>query len=160
MMADDQMGAKVSLRPFADDDVGALGVLFGAARASMQLFEEPYTTGEHIGYIAGLSVGCTITVAEKDKTSVGFLSYARRPDSSMGLISHLFVHPDYQGQGIGKRLLDDAIHRFSPPFYLWCFEANTRARALYEARGFIITERTDGAHNDEKLPDIRYEWRG
>lgn len=155
-----EASAEVTLRPFADEDVGALGVLFGAARASMQLFKEPYTTGEHIGYIAGLSVGCIIMVAQKENAPVGFLSYARKPDEAMGLISHLFVHPDHQDKGIGKRLLKDALRRFPAPLYLWCFEANTRARALYEAHDFIVTERTDGARNDEKLPDMRYEWRG
>lgn len=149
--------ADVVLRPFTGADIGALGTLFGAARASMQLFDDPYTTGEHTAYIAGLAVGCAITVAEADGQLAGFLSFARKPSETMGEISHLFVHPDHQGQGVGAQLLDDAITRHGRPLHLWVFEANARARALYESRGFVMTDRTDGSGNDEKLPDMRYD---
>lgn len=126
----------------------------------MQLFDEPYTAAEHMGYIAGLAVGCTITVAERSGQQVGFLSLARKPDEDMGLINHLFVHPDHQGQGMGAKLLDHAPGRFPAPLHLWCFEANSHARALYESRGFIAIEHTDGAGNEANLPDIHYMWRG
>jgi GNAT superfamily N-acetyltransferase len=149
--------ADVRLRPFTNADIGALGKLFGAARASMQLFDEPYTTDEHTAYIAGLSIGCAITVAEVEDSLAGFLSFTGKPGAAVGEISHLFVHPDHQGQGVGAKLLDDAITRHGPPLHLWVFEANTRARALYESRGFFMTDRTDGSGNDEKLPDMRYD---
>lgn len=87
------------------------------------------------------------------------MSFARKPGETMGEISHLFVHPDHQGQGIGAALLDNAITNYGPPLHLWVFEANARARRLYESRGFMMTERTDGSGNDEKLPDMRYELR-
>ncbi|MEQ8656918.1 MAG: GNAT family N-acetyltransferase [Hyphomicrobiales bacterium] len=149
--------ADIFLRPFTNADIGPLGKLFGAARASMQLFDDPYTTGEHTAYIAGLAVGCAITVVENDGHLAGFISFARKPGEAIGEISHLFVHPDHQGKGLGPRLLDDAITRHGPPLHLWVFEANTRARALYESRGFVVTDRTDGSGNDEKLPDMRYD---
>lgn len=149
--------ADVVLRPFTGADIGALGKLFGAARASMQLFDDPYTKGEHTAYIAGLSIGCAITVAEINGQLAGFASYARKPGEPMGEISHLFVHPDHHGQGVGAQLLDDAITRHGRPLHLWVFEANTRARALYESRGFVVTDSTDGSGNDEKLPDMRYD---
>lgn len=123
----------------------------------MQLFDDPHTTGEHTAYIAGLSAGCAITVAESDGHLAGFLSFTRRPGAAMGEITHLFVHPDHQRQGVGAMLLDHAINRYGPPLHLWVFEANTRARALYESRGFVMTDRTDGSGNDEKLPDMRYD---
>ena len=31
-----------------------------------------------------------------------------------------------------------------------------RARALYERHGFLIEELTDGARNEEKMPDVTY----
>lgn len=147
----------IFLRPFTSADVSALGKLFGASRASMQLFDEPYTTGEHTAYIAGLSIGCTITVACADGQLAGFVSFTHNPGEAIGEITHLFVHPDHQGQGVGAQLLDHAINQYGPPLHLWVFEANARARALYESRGFIMTDRTDGSGNDEKLPDMRYD---
>jgi hypothetical protein len=82
--------ADVVLRPFTGDDIAPLGALFAVSRASMQLFDDPYTVGEHTAYIAGLSVGCQIVVAERDSALAGFLS------QTDGLISHLYVHPGHQ----------------------------------------------------------------
>ena len=36
------------------------------------------------------------------------------------------------------------------------FGANARARRFYEARGFYVIRLTDGADNEERMPDIRY----
>jgi len=41
---------------------------------------------------------------------------------------------------------------------LWCFQANAYARRFYEARGFHVIRFTDGAHNEERTPDVRYRW--
>ena len=45
-------------------------------------------------------------------------------------------------------------------FCLWVFESNEPARAFYRARGLVDLERTDGAANEEKAPDIRMAWPG
>jgi GNAT superfamily N-acetyltransferase len=71
----------------------------------------------------------------------------------------LYVTPERKGQGIGSLLLDvvDATH---PDGYeLWVFESNTGARRLYERRGLVEVERTDGSGNEEKAPDLRMAWR-
>ena len=34
-----------------------------------------------------------------------------------------------------------------------------RARHFYEARGFEAIAFGDGSHNEERCPDILYEWR-
>lgn len=44
------------------------------------------------------------------------------------------------------------------PLELWCFQANSRARRFYEARGFRAICFTDGAANEENVPDTRYCW--
>jgi len=38
--------------------------------------------------------------------------------------------------------------------------ANARARRFYEARDFHAIRFTDGADNEERMPDIRYRWEG
>lgn len=159
-MTGDRKGAQIVLRPFERLDIVPLGSLLRASRISMGLFDEPHTPGEHMGFIAGLSAGCTIMVAALGQQPVGFLSHVRRAEEQTGVITHLFVHPDHQRQGIGAMLLDDALTRFAAPLHLWCFEANAPARALYEGRNFQVVERTDGTRNDEGLPDLLYEWRG
>lgn len=73
-------------------------------------------------------------------------------------IHALYVTRSVCGQGLGKALLEHA-KRHSDWLYLWTFQANTRAQAFYEREGFREMLRSDGAGNDEGLPDIRYEWR-
>ena len=75
-----------------------------------------------------------------------------------GDIHALYLAPKARGQGWGKALLDQA-KAAEPTLSLWTFQQNTRARAFYAREGFAEIEFTDGAGNDEKLPDLRLEWR-
>jgi len=75
-----------------------------------------------------------------------------------GWIDHLYVDPDFHGQGIGSELVRLAQGQ-QVELRLYTFQANTRARALYERHGFVIEELTDGARNEEKMPDVTYHWR-
>jgi GNAT superfamily N-acetyltransferase len=75
-----------------------------------------------------------------------------------GWVDQLYVDPDHQGQGIGSRLLSVAKKRSPEGLQLWTFATNHRARDFYEQHGFVISDRTDGSHNEEKGPDILYRW--
>jgi hypothetical protein len=41
---------------------------------------------------------------------------------------------------------------------LFTFQRNERARAFYEARGFVAIGASDGSGNEEGEPDLLYEW--
>ena len=71
-------------------------------------------------------------------------------------ISQLYVHVDYQGGGIGQRLLERAKTESNGKLILSTFERNKNAQRFYEKHGFSIIKR--GCENEEKLPDITYEW--
>lgn len=73
-------------------------------------------------------------------------------------LNHLFVHPDAQGRGRGSRLLAQ-VQAGLDFLQLWTFQGNGKARAFYERRGFTAAAFTDGEGNEERLPDVRYEWR-
>jgi chorismate mutase len=45
-------------------------------------------------------------------------------------------------------------------FGLWVFESNVPARAFYARYGLVELERTDGAGNEERRPDVRMVWPG
>ena len=75
-----------------------------------------------------------------------------------GWIDHLYVDPDVHGQGIGSALVRLAQQEQSE-LRLYTFQANARARALYERHGFTVEELTDGQRNEEKMPDVTYFWR-
>ena len=43
-------------------------------------------------------------------------------------------------------------------FRLWTFQDNAGARRFYDRHGLRAVELTDGAGNEEKMPDVRYAW--
>jgi GNAT superfamily N-acetyltransferase len=61
---------------------------------------------------------------------------ALRP--SDGCLGQLFIAPDYQGQGLGKRLL--AFTRKQMPNEIWlrCVRENDKAWRWYEREGFVF----------------------
>jgi putative acetyltransferase len=67
------------------------------------------------------------------------------------LIGGLFTHPDHQGKGHGRALVEHAHQRHDPVF-VEVFEANEAAIRFYRARGFVDHER----HLDEEsgLPQL------
>jgi GNAT superfamily N-acetyltransferase len=78
---------------------------------------------------------------------------------SESMVDQLYVAPDWIGHGIGSRLMDVAKARRPDGLDLYCFQANGRARAFYEHRGFVVVSTGDGSGNQEGQPDILYAWR-
>jgi GNAT superfamily N-acetyltransferase len=75
-------------------------------------------------------------------------------------LDDLYVEPSAQGSGVGGALLDLVKAQRPAGFCLWVFESNEPARRFYRHRGLVDLERTDGAGNEEKAPDIRMAWPG
>jgi ribosomal protein S18 acetylase RimI-like enzyme len=97
------------------------------------------------------------TVALVGDQAVGFLAVSNSADESW--IDQLYLLPAWVGQGIGTKLLDLARAELRPPIRLYTFQANERARRFYESRGFRAIAFDDGTRNEEKCPDVLYEWR-
>ncbi|MFC8833882.1 GNAT family N-acetyltransferase [Streptomyces griseoincarnatus] len=74
-------------------------------------------------------------------------------------LDQLYIDPAWQGRGIGGRLVDVAKERSPSGLTLWTFQVNEAARRFYERHGFLAAEWTDGLRNEEREPDVRYEWR-
>ena len=74
-------------------------------------------------------------------------------------LTHLYVHPDEIGTGVGHALFEHATALRPDGFQFWVFQQNEHARRFYEAHGAVAVEFTDGAGNEEKTPDVRYEWK-
>lgn len=70
----------------------------------------------------------------------------------------LYLAPDARGQGLGAALLTRA-KQGRTRLQLWTFQKNVGALRFYARKGFAEIDRTNGAENDEKLPDVRLEWR-
>ncbi len=55
-------------------------------------------------------------------------------------------------------LLDWAKTRSPQRLWLYTFQRNERAKLFYESQGFRALRLTDGERNEEKAPDVLYEW--
>jgi putative acetyltransferase len=92
-----------------------------------------------------------VWIAEVDGTLAGFIAFGD------GWVTHLYVAPPFQGRGVGSDLLSIAMARH-PALQLWVFEVNEPAVRFYQRRGFCVVERTDGASNEARRPDLRMQW--
>jgi ribosomal protein S18 acetylase RimI-like enzyme len=76
--------------------------------------------------------------------------------AEVGHIDRLYVHPLHQRMGLGRSLLTEATRRLDArgmsAVTLWALEADERARAFYERRGWQL----DGASNFDGAIDVRY----
>jgi GNAT superfamily N-acetyltransferase len=73
-------------------------------------------------------------------------------------VDQLYIEPGSTGRGIGGQLLDVAKRERPSGLRLWTFVSNHGAQRFYERHGFVEVERTDGAENEERAPDIQYAY--
>ncbi|WP_338667987.1 GNAT family N-acetyltransferase [Pseudodesulfovibrio methanolicus] len=73
-------------------------------------------------------------------------------------VDHLWVRPEFMGQGVGSALLDHAVERAREAGFgrltLDCLEKNVKALAFYRAKGFTV-ERAYVADNYLVGEDVR-----
>jgi GNAT superfamily N-acetyltransferase len=147
----------VTVRPAGPEDAQAIADLYTAARvdAVPQMPPALHTNAEDRAYVARrvTEADVTIWVAEQGSELLGFAT------CTPTFLDGLYVRTDLLGQGIGSLLLDVVEATHPDGYELWVFESNAGARRLYERRGLVEVERTDGSGNEEKAPDIRMAWR-
>jgi len=92
-----------------------------------------------------------VVVAERKGIIVGVIA-------TLGnYIGALFVDPQAQGCGIGRRLIEHAqTHRDA--LELSVYEANHSARGFYERLGFAEAGRSDHDAEGRPLPVLRFVW--
>jgi len=140
------------LRPARADDAPTLAAILSDWTEGAGWLPRVHSRQDHAGFLARLVAEMEVTVAVRSGEVVGFL--ARRADCIHGL--YLAGHA--RGQGIGRRLVA-AAQGAMPVLTLWAHERNAPARGFYAAQGFVEVERGDGSGNDERLPEVRMEWR-
>ncbi len=144
----------MQLRRATLDDMAALARLHRhTVNTSLPFVPRLHTPEEDAWWFRErLFVANEIWLAEDADGPAGYMAF--RPD----FIEHLFVRPQSQGSGLGVRFLEKAkADAFE--LSLWTFQQNLRARRFYEKHGFVVVRETDGADNEEKLPDVLYRWR-
>ena len=99
-----------------------------------------------------------VFVAVHTKLVIAMVAIAQK--DGVGWIDHLYVRPGFTAQGIGAELLRFAHGVLKPPIRLCTFQANAGARRFYERHGYRPIEFADGSGNEERCPDVLYEWHG
>ena len=144
----------VVLRPAQAEEIGDLAAIQVAARALAPMPANIHPEPEIAAFLAWRMGEDEIWVAEIDGEAV---AYARFTPT---WLDDLYVLPAHQGSGVGGALLDLVRSVRPDGLGLYAFESNTPARRFYEARGFVVTDRSDGSANEEREPDLRMEWTG
>jgi GNAT superfamily N-acetyltransferase len=144
---------RLQCRPARARDTDSIADVFSPSLRLLSFLPELHTVEEDRTFIANVIMReCTVMVAEADGVIVAFLALGGEE------IRLLHTHPDFVGQGAGTMLLDATKATGVAALELWCFQANIGARRFYERNGFRPIRFTDGAHNEERLPDVRYRW--
>lgn len=90
----------------------------------------------------------TFIIAYDDETPVGFAAYFPKYDISPAIyrLDKLYVLPDQQGKGIGKKLIDHIISIIKPQgaaLLELTVNRNNKALSFYQKLGFKITKEID-----------------
>jgi putative acetyltransferase len=145
---------RFTLRHAAASDADEIANVYSTSFRLLTFLPMLRTVEEDRWFITNLILKeCEVTVAE-DESGIVVAFLARQGEE----VRLLHTRPDLIGMGAGTQLIEAAKASGIGALELWCFQANERARRFYEARGFHAIRFTDGAHNEEQMPDIRYRW--
>ena len=84
----------------------------------------------YVLYDKGNIIGCYCI--EKNAN----LEWIENKDKEFTYLSLLCLHPDYQGKGLGKVLIQTAIENSTKNIYLDCWAGNSKLKEFYENNGF------------------------
>jgi GNAT superfamily N-acetyltransferase len=140
------------LRPARATDAGSVGAILSGFIDGTDWMPRVHSRAEDLAHAGVMIDRGWVTVAEVAGRVVGFAACDGHR------LNALYVADGERGQGVGAALLGHLQAR-EPHLRLWTFAANDGAQRFYRRHGFAEVARTDGAQNDEKLPDIRFEWR-
>ncbi len=128
------------LRPADRHDLEAVAAIWHASAARMDGadLELPPPSDLRARMDAELAAGWSLFVAVDEGRLIGML--ALKPVE--GVLDQLFVLPEMQGRGVGRRLLDEAKRQMPGGFQLRMAADNAQARRFYEANELALL-RTD-----------------
>lgn len=136
---------EVLIRPFRSGDVGYIAHLHGI------LYDHTYKFGRKFEYyvMKGLTEfmintdGGELWVAEADNKIVGSIAITKSSDT-ISQLRWFVLDEDYQGMGIGKKLMETALNFCNEKNYqhvfLWTVSTLNTARYLYQKYNFRKTE--------------------
>ena len=113
-----------------------VGDVPAVSRIERASFSDPWTPASFAGLVS--ETGVLFNVADAGGRVVGYTVVWTAADEAE--LANIAVDPDVRGQGVGRRLLDQAMAaaraRGAAVMFLEVRESNAAARALYAQRGF------------------------
>jgi 2-methylcitrate synthase len=149
------VGAAASIRPARTEDAAALAAIYRDARqAALPGLVERHDDAGVAGWLATtLMRRHRVLLAESGGIPVGYIGFGR--DATRGpMVLHLYLAPERRGQGIGARLLAEAMAELGPRLSLFCIARNHAALRFYRRQGFHVIAGSDGAGTEEGEPDL------
>ena len=153
------MSSSIVFREAIQSDADAIGDVYLSSRTRFLPYAPiAHTDAQVRRWIANHLMSTTdVSVAVLEGKVVGMMALKR--DETAGWIDQLYLHPSAVGQGIGTQFVKQAKSNLGPPIRLYTFQANEGSRRFYERHGFKAIDFSDGSRNEEKCPDVLYEWR-
>lgn len=124
--------------------------LLAVYRIEKRVFDQPWPYASFEGFLDEPN----FLVATIDQEIVGYVVADRTPNfgRDIGHIKDLAIHPDAQGNGLGRRLLQRAVVGLTVEnvrtIKLEVREHNERALSLYRGEGFAPTRRIPRYYSD------------
>ncbi|MCK1985764.1 MULTISPECIES: bifunctional helix-turn-helix transcriptional regulator/GNAT family N-acetyltransferase [Peribacillus] len=151
------------IRPFQPGDVGYVAYLHG------NLYDKTYKFGQMFEYyvMKGLTEflidtdGGELWIAEVNGEIVGSIAITKFSDT-VAQLKWFILNENYQGMGIGKKLMETALNFSKEQNYqhvfLWTVSTLETARHLYKKYNFRLTEeKTNDEWTTAKLIEERWD---
>ncbi|MBM6580873.1 GNAT family N-acetyltransferase [Microvirga sp. BT689] len=160
----------VSIRHAKPDDAACLSKVFDAAWREAYsgiipgvTLEKMFSRRSERWWRSTVSRGRPLVVLDIGQGVVGYASYGRCRDRTLpakGEIDELYLLPEYQGIGFGRRLFNavrnDLRHRDLGRIVVWALEDNSRACAFYEGMGGQKVARVEERIGRTPLAKVAY----
>jgi GNAT superfamily N-acetyltransferase len=119
-----------------------------------------YVAGPLMEFHRKAPSGSRIWIAEEDGKLAGCVAVVGQ-SSEEAQLRWFLVDPDHRRQGLGTRLLTEAVEfarEQGVRLVLWTERSLTAAARLYERAGFVKTEEKPGWKWGAKVVEEKYEW--
>lgn len=141
---------KQIVRKYVDEDAdGVIEAWYAASLVATPFLSDEFMSGERGNIRTKWLPMAETWVAEIDGAVAGFISLI---GDEVGAI---FVHPHYQGRGIGRELMDHAAG-LRDQLFLDVFEENSIGRRFYDRYGFQFVSKH--LHDDTGFMQLRLSY--
>ena len=98
-----------------------------------------------------------VYVAEVEGEVVGFANYSKVRDGGKVELAAIYLHPEFQGRGIGTALIQQAVKELDgiKEIYINVEKGNKIGMNFYEAKGFEIVKESEEEFNGHILKQVR-----